>query len=240
MTTATLVPLPHKMAQWRIEKLPLAEIKQRLQAACLQAVGTKRTLSTRLCQHLRTLPPPAQPQPGATEESSDQSEGATTATDAVDSEAVDTDQAAASGAAGGHDTPPGRVQRGDCRRRRPRSRQSLSARDMRAVKDLLRRHSRRRPPTARSSRFLPLLQLHLVGRHFNWLEHHRLAALTLQESHEETNSPPDSRSDARHQVPLSVQGPSPPPTRSRQPEASRTPSQQRQKSHEDRSATTHP
>ena len=152
MTTTTLVPLPHKMAQWRIEKLPLAEIKQRLQAACLQAVGTKRTLSTRLCQHLRTLPPPAQPQPGATEESSDQSEGATTATDAVDSEAVDTDQAAASGAAGGHDTPPGRVQRGDCRRRRPRSPQSLSARDMRAVKDLLRHHSRRRPPTARSSR----------------------------------------------------------------------------------------
>ena len=149
MTTATLVPLPHNTSQWRIEKLPLAEIKQRLQAAGLQAVGTKRTLSTRLCQHLRTLPPSAQPQPGATEESSDQSEGATSATDAGDSEAVDTDQAAASG---GHDTPPGRVQRGDRRRRRPRSPQSLSARDMRAVKDLLRRHSRRRPPTARSSR----------------------------------------------------------------------------------------
>ena len=98
MTMATLVPLPHNTSQWRIEKLPLAEIKQRLQAAGLQAVGTKRTLSTRLCQHLRTLPPSAQPQPGATEESSDQSEGATSATDAGDSEAVDTDQAAASDA----------------------------------------------------------------------------------------------------------------------------------------------
>ena len=233
MTTATLVPLPHNMAQWRIEKLPLAEIKQRLQAAGLQAVGTKRTLSTRLCQHLHTLPPPAQPQPGAMEESSDQSEGATSATDAGDSEAVDTDQAAASGAAGGHDTLPGRVQRVDRRRCRPRSPQSLSSRDMRAVKDLLRRHSRRQPPTARSSSSS-------FCQHFNWIEHHRLAALMLQESHEETHSPPGSRSDARHQVPLSVQGPSPPPTRSRQPEASRTQSQQRQKSHEDRSATTHP
>ena len=141
---------------------PLAEIKQRLQAADLQAVGTKCTLSTRLYQNLHTLPLPAELQPGAMEELSDQSEGATTVTNTGDSDAVDLDQPAASGTAVGHDTPSGQFQR---RWRGPISPQALSARDMRAVKDLLRPtlgggHPPHAPPTPRAPAcWLPALQL---------------------------------------------------------------------------------
>ena len=114
--------------------------------------------------------PPAEPQPGATEESSDQSEGATSATDTSDSDAVDTDQPTASGATVGHDTPPGPVQRGDHRRRRPRSQQALSARDMRAEKTSYGTTLGGGHPRT----LLLLLELQLVGfgQHAHCLEHH--------------------------------------------------------------------
>ena len=43
-----LRPLPPDIALWRVEKLRLSKIKQRLQAAGLSTVGNKRTLSKRL------------------------------------------------------------------------------------------------------------------------------------------------------------------------------------------------
>ena len=48
MSASTLAPLPNTTALWRIEKLPVAEIKQRLLAAGLSDAGTKRTLAKRL------------------------------------------------------------------------------------------------------------------------------------------------------------------------------------------------
>ena len=58
LAASALPPLPNNTALWRIEKLPLAEIKQRLQDAGLAAIGTKRTLAKQLSDHLRSLPPP--------------------------------------------------------------------------------------------------------------------------------------------------------------------------------------
>ena len=42
-------------ALWRIGKLPIAEIKERLQAASLSTTGTKQTLAKRLHVHLQSL-----------------------------------------------------------------------------------------------------------------------------------------------------------------------------------------
>jgi hypothetical protein len=52
MAAPALAPLPRETARWRVEKLPVAEIRQRLQAAELSADGTKRTLAKRLHEHL--------------------------------------------------------------------------------------------------------------------------------------------------------------------------------------------
>ena len=71
MTTSTLPLLPPDTARWRIEKLPLAEIKERLQAAGLECNGTKRTLAQRLHDYLGTQPPRADA--SASEDSNQQS-----------------------------------------------------------------------------------------------------------------------------------------------------------------------
>ena len=47
-----LPPLPPSMARWRVEKLPVLELKQRLHSLGLSEVGTKRVLAKRLHDHL--------------------------------------------------------------------------------------------------------------------------------------------------------------------------------------------
>ena len=101
--------------------MPLADIKSRLTAYGLSADGTKRTLSKRLHQHIRTLPPP-EPSP-------------------------DPPSSPASSETHGLGTPPNAGdQEQSPRSRRARSRSPLTAADLRALKTLLRRrpHGHRR------------------------------------------------------------------------------------------------
>ena len=123
MTTSTLPLLPPDTARWRIEKLPLAEIKERLQAAGLECNGTKRTLAQRLHDYLGTQPPRADA--SASEDSNQQS-----TSEASDSE---TDG-----------SPAADQQRSRRSRSRRRRRSALSTRDIRAVRELLRHRPRGR------------------------------------------------------------------------------------------------
>ena len=118
---STLPALSPSIALWRIEKLTVAEIKQRLQAAGLTTQGTKRTLAQRLQEHLQ------------------QSEG----NDPQESESGGSERSAT----------PSETDESQRRvRRRGRSRSPLSAGELRALKDMLRRRARTRSPTASSSR----------------------------------------------------------------------------------------
>ena len=55
MANTTLPPLPNNLAFWRVAKLPVAEIRQRLEEAELQTTGTKSQLARRLHDHLGSL-----------------------------------------------------------------------------------------------------------------------------------------------------------------------------------------
>ena len=135
-----LPPLPPAMALWRIERLPLAELKTRLQAAGLRTDGLKRTVAKRLWDHLQTLPRPST----APSESGERTSN--------DRDTTAGPESAADG-------------RRRSSRRRSHSGSPLTARDLRAVKHLLRhRPSRRRSasgsttstsPTSRSSSSSP-------------------------------------------------------------------------------------
>ena len=139
MATATLPPLPRNTALWRIEKLPLAEIKLRLQAAGLQATSTKRTLAKRLLQEL-------QAEPEEEEATSPQSEEETPDT------ANEEPDRSCSGADSSDMTRSAQTPRG--KRRRQTSPRTLSSSDVRAMRQMLRRHSRRysSSPSSSSSR----------------------------------------------------------------------------------------
>ena len=136
MATATLPPLPRNTALRLIEKLPLAEIKLRLQAAGLQATGTKRTLAKRLLQELQTEPEEEEaPSPQSDEETPD------TANEEPDR--------SCSGADSSDTTRSAQTPRG--KRRSQTSPRTLSSSDVRAMRQMLRRHSRRYSPSPSSS-----------------------------------------------------------------------------------------
>ena len=129
MATSTLSTLPPNTALWRIEKLPLAEIRERLTAAGLQSNGTKRTVARRLLDHLRSQEAPESDATGSevsdqqhTNETPDQSTDGTAATSRCR----------------------GRTRHG---RRSSQAHSPLSSRDVRAVRQLLRRRPRGRTPS---------------------------------------------------------------------------------------------
>ena len=129
MATSTLSTLPPNTALWRIEKLPLAEIRERLTAADLQSNGTKRTVARRLLDHLRSQEASESEATGSevsdqqhTNEIPDQSTDGTAATSRCR----------------------GRTRHG---RRSSQAHSPLSSRDVRAVRQLLRRRPRGRTPS---------------------------------------------------------------------------------------------
>ena len=75
MATPALTALPNKPALWRIEKLPIAEIKHRLGIAELPDTGNKRTLARRLHEYLAAPPSDSErSDPAADEDLSQRSE----------------------------------------------------------------------------------------------------------------------------------------------------------------------
>ena len=146
-TSQTLPRLLYGIPLWRIEKLPLAEIKERLRDAGLSANGTKRTLAKELWENTRSLP-----ESSDEEESGDEENGAASeASDPTRSSRSSSRSDSRGEAAGPHTRSPR-----DRPRRRTHSGAALTTRDLRAIKALLpQRSPRRRADTSRSSSSTP-------------------------------------------------------------------------------------
>ena len=125
---------------WHIEKLFLAKIKWRLEAFSLPTDSTKRVLSRQLHEHLKTLPIPrssSSESSGLSDNSSDDSSGDTQSGEDDPSKPQDREQM------------DGRKWHSSCQRQR--TQESLSAKDLCAVRELLRCYSRRRSRSASMS-----------------------------------------------------------------------------------------